>query len=363
MPEAWSASLPRLRTAAAITGTMALGAASGWLFSVLGVPLPWMLGAMTVTAIAALAGAPVRAPTLVRPVVLPVLGVLLGSSFSPQVFSNLGSYVVTMVAMIALVAISGAATVLYYRRIVGLDPVTSYFAGMPGGVMDMAIMGEEAGGDPRAIALAHAARIAIIVATVPFIVQFAEHVTLGPRVASSVSFAEAPLQTYVWMIATAAAGVVMGKLLHLPARYMLGPLVLSAVVHGAGFSDFVVPREVVNAAQVVLGTVTGCRFAGFARRQIVTIVGHSLIVNSLMIGVTCVVAWLLAPYSPGGFSSILLAFAAGGLSEMCLVALALRLDITFVIVHQLTRIALVIGSAPLVFRLIGKKPDQPPKRG
>lgn len=336
--------------------TLGVGSASGWLFQLLGAPLPWMLGSLSACAVLAIAGLPLAMPKVIRPAVLPMLGVMLGTNFSPKVLGQILNYAVTLPVMIVTMAILGWLAVTYYRRVAGFDQPTAFFSGMPGGIMDMAILGEEAGGDVRRIALVHATRIAVIVATVPFIVQFAEHVTLGPRQSTPVTFADAPLSTYAWLVGVALAGAGIGTLLRLPAKHMLGPLMLSAIVHGTGLTDFVIPREIVNGAQIILGCASGCRFAGFARREIVTILGHSVIVNGFLVAATCAVAWVLAPYSAGGFSSVLLAFAAGGLSEMSLVALALHLDIAFVLVHQLVRIALVVTIAPFAFRRVAPDP-------
>lgn len=343
-----------------VAATLSIGTASGWLFQQLGAPLPWMLGSLAACGALAIAGLPLAMPRIIRPAVLPMLGVMLGTNFSPNVLGQVLNYALTLPVMIVLMTVLGWASVVYYRRIAGFDGPTGFFSGMPGGVMDMAVLGEEAGGDARRIALVHAARIAVIVATVPFIVQFAEHVTLGPRQSTPVTLWDAPLATYVWVAAVAVLGSGLGALLRLPAKFMLGPLILSTLVHASGLTDFVIPREIVNGAQIILGCASGCRFAGFARREIFTILGHSVVVNGFIVAVTCAVAWLLAPFSPGGFSAVLLAFAAGGLSEMSLIALALHLDIAFVLVHQLIRIALVVSIAPFAFKGVG---DQPAKRG
>ena len=49
-------------------------------------------------------------------------------------------------------------------------------------------------------------------------------------------------------------------------------------------------------------------------------------------------------------SLVLLAFAPGGLSEMSLVALAMKAEVAFVALHHVVRIVLVIAFAPLVLR-------------
>jgi membrane AbrB-like protein len=357
----------RLRRALAMAATLALGTGSGWLFMHLGAPLPWMLGAMSACAAAAILGAPVQMPGGVRPFVLPLLGVVLGTNFTPKILSHVSGLALSLTAMGFVLIVASWAGMRYYARFAGFDRVTAFFSAMPGGLVDMAVMGEQAGGDIRKIALAHTARLAAIVAIVPFVVQIAEHVLLGPRQATPVTLADAPLSVYFWMVGVAAAGFWAGRLLKLPSYFLIGPLALSALVHGAGVTDFVVPRELVNGAQIVLGCATGCRFAGFAARQIVTTLAHAFAVNGLVIAFTCAVVWLISPMIGVGFTSLLLAMATGGISEMSLVALALHLDIAFVLIHQLVRLAAVVAIAPIAFRLfVGKRSeakDQPPNLG
>src|SRR4051812_49597262 len=60
-----------------------LGAAGGWTFAYLRLPLPWMLGPMTVCTVAALFRAPIAAPAVVRPPMTMVIGVLLGAGVTP----------------------------------------------------------------------------------------------------------------------------------------------------------------------------------------------------------------------------------------------------------------------------------------
>ncbi len=49
-----------------------------------------------------------------------------------------------------------------FERVCGFDRVTAWYAAMPGGLQDMVIFGEEAGGDPRALSLIHATRVLIV---------------------------------------------------------------------------------------------------------------------------------------------------------------------------------------------------------
>lgn len=67
----------------------------------------------------------------------------------------------------------------YFQRLWGFDFATSYYSAMPGGLQDMLIFGEEAGGDVRALSLIHAPRFMVIVFALPFLLKWACDVDLS----------------------------------------------------------------------------------------------------------------------------------------------------------------------------------------
>jgi hypothetical protein len=343
-----------------------LGAAGGWLFAWARLPLPWMLGPMTVCTIAALFRAPIAAPAVVRPPMTMVIGVLLGAGFSPAIIAQLPSWIPTILGLIAFIVVCGVACVTYFRVVAGYDPVTAYFSGMPGGLVEMVILGEERGGNARIIALIHSARILLIVMTLPFIVQWLEGVRLGARPAFGVSILDTPWRSDLWLVATGIVGAVVGDYLRLPAKYLLGPMLVSAAVHLAGLSDFKPPQEVVIAAQLVLGTTIGCRFLGTPPREILRVLLVSLGSTAILIAITLAFGFAVARLSAFGHIPLILAYSPGGLAEMSLVALALHIEVAFVAAHHVIRVFLVMVGAGLVFGFTptarqGK--DEPPRPG
>src|SRR5688572_6398910 len=66
-----------------------LGLLGGWIFARLSLPLPWMLGAMTACTLAAILHARIAAPAVVRPPMTMILGVMLGTGFTPDVLGQI----------------------------------------------------------------------------------------------------------------------------------------------------------------------------------------------------------------------------------------------------------------------------------
>jgi len=339
---------PYLRFFAALL----LGGSGGWLFARLNLPLPWMLGSMTACTLGAITRAPIAAPAVVRPPMTMVIGVLLGAGFAPEVLDHLGSWIPTLIGLVGFLLASGVACVTYFRKVAGFDPVTAFFAGMPGGLVEMVVVGEEKGGDGRIIALIHSARILLIVFTLPFVVQLLGGAPLGPRASFGGSLSAASWTSLLWLAGTAAAGGLFGHVARLPARFLLGPMLVSAAVHLSGASDFRPPGEIVSGAQIVLGTTIGCRFVGTEPREILRITLLSLGSTAILLGITVLSAVLVAQVSDYGIVPIVLAYSPGGLAEMSLIAVALHIEVAFVAAHHIARVLMVmVGAAPVFRRL------------
>lgn len=327
-----------------------LGLAGGVLFFALNLPLPWMLGALCLTLVAAVIGLPIRTPDALRPPVIAVIGVLLGSGFTPELLGRLPGWLPSLGMLALYAALSAAIVVPFYRRVGGFDPITAYFAGMPGGLTEMMMIGRAMGGDDRKIVLAHAARIVITVAAIAFWFRL----VLGFQVSGNPggpSLLSMGVQDIGILVTCGVVGVFAGIRLRLPAPTLLGPMLLSGIAHATGLTSSAPPPGLVIAAQVALGTMMGCRFLGVAARDVARALVLSSAATAMMLVLALGFAFALQAMLGLDRSLVLLAFAPGGLSEMSLVALAMQAEVAFVALHHVVRIVLVIAFAPLVLRL------------
>lgn len=336
---------------------LVLGAAGGALFWRLDLPLAWMLGAMTVTTLAAVGGVPLRISVHLRGVMVAVLGVMLGSAFTPDLLDRAGDWVVSLAALCPYLLVATLLCLVYFRRAGGYDRSTAFYSAVPGGLAQMIVLGTDQGGDTRAISLAHATRILLVVSTIPFWFRL----THDPVVAAAATaldlrphLLDVPLADLALLAAAAAVGSGLGLLLRLPAATLVGPMVVSAALHLTGVTASTPPVEAVAIAQVVLGTAIGCRFAG--TRAATMLHALALAVGALVILLAVAIGFALAvrAVTDLDFDALLLAYAPGGLAEMTLIALAQDIDPAFVSAHHTVRIALVVIFAPLVFRAVGR---------
>lgn len=345
--------LPRMLLA------LAIGTVGGALFHWLRMPLAWMIGAMVFVTVAATSGAPVVMSHRLRAVMIAVLGVMLGSAFTPDIVDHMLRWSSSIAALFAYVAISTALCMAYYRRVAGYDSVTAYYAAAPGGLSEMILMGSAMGGDERAISLSHGARILLIVLIVPFGFRLLQG--YQPGGAAGLPAGSVPLGDLAILAACAVVGFLVARLLRLPAAALVGPMGMSAAVHLLGFTESRPPAEAIAIAQIVVGTGVGCRFAGIAPTRILKALGLAVGATLILLGVSAGFSLALAGIVDIPFPGVLLAFSPGGLAEMSLIALALGIDVAYVSTHHVVRIFIVVTLAPAVFRLLRRnKPPAPP---
>jgi membrane AbrB-like protein len=336
---------------------LGIGAAGGVFFRAIGAPLPWVLGSMAACAAASIAGLPVAASSAARRPMAAVIGVVLGSSFRPDLLAQAREWIVPLLLLPLFLASAAFVCVTYFRRVAKFDPVTAYFAGMPGGIAEMVVMGSERGADERTVGLIHGARIFLVVFTLPFLIRLVATPVATPAVAPVTQGNVADLPLLGWSVGCVVAGLAIGRGLRLPAWHLVGPLAVSALVHATGIADFRIPAWALAAAQVGLGATIGCRFVGLTMRALLRTLLLAAGSTVLLLAIT--VAWATGIAAATGIDPVLLvlAYSPGGLAEMSMVALSLALEPAFVIVHHLTRVVLVLIGAPFAFR---PPPPAPP---
>lgn len=342
--------VPVARRLALIALTLALGAAGGYVATLLALPLPWMVGALIVVTAASIAGLPMAMSPLIRQPMTAIIGVMLGAAFTPAVLARFDDWIAPILAMAVYVVALTPLLTVYFRRVGGFDPRTAFFSAAPGGLNEMTLMGEALGADPRRIVLVHAARIFMVVLLIPFGFAFAGLYDTAQRPAAGGALLAISPKEVALLAGSAVAGYGIGRLLRLPAPLVLGPMLVSAAIHLAGWSDAKPPDLVVNVAQCVIGSAIGTRFAGTAVRTVLRILLLALGATTVMIGVGFGFALLLRPVTDASVPALILAFAPGGLTEMSLVALAMAIDTAFIAALHVVRIVFVIVIVPAMFR-------------
>jgi membrane AbrB-like protein len=332
-------------------GTLLWGVVGGWLFSLAGIPLAWMIGSMLFTAGLAVAGVRLTGPGKSRAGMIAVLGVMLGSAFTPDVLGQAANWIVSIVVLLVFVIVVTVVLAWGFQKYGGLEKREAILSATPGGFGEMILIAESYGADVRSISLIHATRVMFTVMLIPLYFRFFEGY-VPPDVSPMGSMGELAINDGFILLCCALVGYFGARRLKVPAAALLGPMLVSAVVHFLGFTKAQPPGELVNLAQIVIGTNVGCRFVGVKRQQLINPVGIGVIGAVITLGLAMAAAAGLNALTSLDKYALWIAFAPGGLAEMTLISLAMQLDVAFVSTHHIVRILFIVSAIGIVSRLL-----------
>ncbi|MGO1120767.1 AbrB family transcriptional regulator [Rhodovibrionaceae bacterium A322] len=347
----------------AICLALVLGALGGYMAFLLRIPLPWMIGSMLVTTVAALSGAPIAQAPPLRTAMIIVLGVMLGSGFTPEILDSLDRWSISLAAVALYILVSTGLGYLYFTRLCRHDPVTSYFSAAPGGLSEMIAVGSEMGGDGRVISLMHTLRILLVVMTLPLALRWLNDLNAADQPLPGPDLSSVGLLDMAALVACGVVGYFAARALRVPAAAVVGPMVVSATVHLMGLTDAKPPFEIVAAAQVAVGAAIGARFSGTALSLVLKSLKQAVGATVILLAITLIFSLALSFLIDEQLEALILAFAPGGLAEMSLIAIALQADAAFVATHHIVRIFLIVILAPLTFKLLASRKQAAKDKG
>lgn len=318
-------------------------------FKLMHLPLPWLLGPIFACLIASLAGVPMRGIKIVNDGMRTILGVAVGATFTTTLLGSMAGMWPTLLLIPVMTGCIGLVGVFYFQRLWGFDFATSYYASMPGGLQDMLVFGEEAGGNVRALSLIHATRIMVIVVALPFLLKWVWEADLSSppgAPASTIAFDQLGLMLFCGL-----AGWQIAKRVGIFGATILGPLLLAAALALTGILHHRPPAEAIWAAQFFIGMGVGSKYAGVTMVEVRTDLTAGLGFCVILLLLTVIFAEFihLADLAPP--LETILAFAPGGQAELTVLALIVGADMAFVVAHHVLRMFVVIFGAPLFARL------------
>ena len=334
-------------------GTLLLALAAAVLCAWLRIPLPWMIGPLLATSLASIAGAPTRSWPPLRNAAQWLIATSLGLYFTPQVTALVaGLWWAILLAIVWALALGwGFGRWLHARhagRMGGSPQVawaTTYFSGSIGGASEMTLLAEREGGRSDLVAAAHTVRLVIVTLVVPITLQYSglhglDATLPGARV---VDWRGLGLLAAL----TAAGGWLMARTGRANPWFM-GALLVSMGITMAGIEWSAMPRELTNAAQLVIGVSLGVRF----QREFLHAAPRWLLDVALgtvgMIVLCGLFALVLSWGTHLHAATLVLGTSPGGIAEMAITAKVLQLGVPVVTAFQVCRlVAVLVLVAPL----------------
>ena len=217
---------------------------------------------------------------------------------------------------------------------------------MPGGVIEMVILGEQLKADTSKITLVQSSRLLFIVLTLPFIIQYIFHIDISGNKLITTPINEIYLPDFFYLAIIGFLGAVGAKKLNVSAAYLIGPMILSIIAFSSGFVHSKPPDELLKFVQVIFGTIIGFTFKGVTLKVIAkTLIGTfgHFVILALVSAIFISIVYFVFDFP---IISILLAFSPGGQAEINLIAILVAANIPYITVHHIVRLFIVMNIAP-----------------
>ncbi len=340
-----------------IGNTFLLAAIGGFLFNILAIPLPWMLGPLSLVVIwSQVMKKPVVCPFYLRNGSLLVIGYMIGKTFSAAAAHQM--LVQLPIMLLVTVITLGMSLLLGYltHRRTGISLSTGLMGSVPGGFSQMVLMSEEIDNtDVSVVSFMHTIRLLSVIFIVPYLATQAAVATgavVGVQAAGATQapiFAPMPLNALP-LLALAFISALLAQRFHWPTPFLLGPIFGAALASMSGVNCPSLPSWLTISSQMVVGAYMG------AQIQVKNLANWRSLFAYTMLGVLVVIATsLAAAYFISyfyGYSNVtaFLSMAPGGVAEMSVTGIALQAELSVIASYQLFRLFFLMLMMPMMFR-------------
>ena len=334
-----------------ITHTICLSGAIIFLW--LEFPLPWLFGPLFSCLIAALIGINLYSIKILSDAMRTILGVAVGATVTLSFLLALPGFWNTLIFIPITVILSGIIGVWYFQKLCGYDFPTAYYSSMPGGLQDMLVFGEEAGGNVRAMSLIHATRVLVIIIALPILLTFIWGISLDKPPGDLIRNFE--IEQLIILGICGIAGWKIASFFGMFGASILGPLVLTAIASITGILQTRPPVEAIWAAQYFIALGIGVKYVGVTAQEIRKDILAGLGFCIFLLVITLCIVSLVIKYNLAPAVDAILSMAPGGQAELVVITLIVGADLGFVVAHHLFRIFIVILGAPIMERFMKSK--------
>ena len=321
--------------------------AAGSLFAWMNTPLPWMIGPLVAMAACNFGGLRMRPPPGGRELGQVVIGTALGLYFTPAVARQVASYWYLLLLAALLAIALGGLCGWFLSRATGEDRTTAFFASVPGGATEMAVLGERFGARVDRVAIAQSLRILVVVILVPYALTYSG--VHGADIYAPLT-ASLDWQGLAKLLVAAASVGGLFLLARLPNAFMLGPLATAIALTANDVQFSSMPVVLSNVAQALLGCALGARFERsflYGAPRYVTAVLTSILISLALAALAgAALAWISGLPVP----SLILATAPGGVAEMSITAKVLQLGVPLVTAAHVTRVIILVTTTGTIYR-------------
>ena len=327
-----------------------LAISGGFVAYNIGIPLPWMLGPLFIIGFFCALKFEIKLPKNPLPLVRALLGCVIGSNFTNEIFVNINQIGKSLYILPFFVVLMILSTYFVLKIIMNYDKKTSLIGSMPGGLNEMVLLVSEIGGNERIVTLLNTTRI-IMVVTIASILTHLFTEDFINETSEILYFSN--LDDLIFIFIISIIGFFVGKILSIPGYSIIGPMLLSSFLHAFGFINITPNIVLIIVIQIYLGSNLGLYFKGINLQEFLGPIKAGVL-STLISFIPLSLFLYFLNFLGFDLLSLILSYAPGGQAEMCILTLSIGGDIVFVSIHHVFRVFFVIIMAALLKKYLLK---------
>ncbi|GGB60311.1 AbrB family transcriptional regulator [Virgibacillus dakarensis] len=341
--------------------TLITAVIGGVLFTLLHVPVPWLLGPMVAVVIGTNVMNRVYVwPSSIRNTGMIIVGYTIGLSMTSTALKQMALQLPTMLLMTLLLMLLCSGIAFVISRFSGSDYSTSLLSSIPGGLTQVIMLAEETKGINLAVVtVTQVIRLMIIVIMMPLLVMIPifqqGEATVNAPVSATVPANWAGLFPNIIIFALVCiVFALVGSKINFPTAFLLGPLIGTTLLQLSGVEGPKLPPIVVDAAQLMIGTHVGSMLNINQLQNKMRTIGLAIASGVMLVIGGVILSMVLTKLYPISNATSLLSMAPGGMDQMGIIAHEIHADLSIVSGYQLFRTLFIYFAIPPAVKLMFK---------
>ncbi|MEW8987988.1 MAG: AbrB family transcriptional regulator, partial [Bacillus sp. (in: firmicutes)] len=325
----------------------------GTVFSVLHIPVPWLLGPMVFILIfSKLFNISFYWPGIIRDTGLIILGYSIGLSFTKAVLTTITMQLPVMFLFTTITLIICTLLAFAVAKISGLHFPTVLTGSIPGGLTQMVYFAQETKGiDVTIVTFLQVIRLFVIIFSVPLLVfsplfggDTSVPLQLGSQ-SSSYSLNDSYLELIIYGI-TVVLFALFGKKINAPTPFLLGPIIATICLNLTGMQGPELPPVIIDGSQLMISVFFGLLLNLDKLKNNRNILWLSLVSGMILVSATILLSYILGMIYHTSNVTAFLSLAPGGMDQMGIIAHEVKADLSFVAGFQMFRLLFIYFAIP-----------------
>jgi uncharacterized protein len=340
--------------------TLVIALIGGFIFNLIGIPIPWLLGSMTAILITSRFRS-VRFltwPRWLRDTGLVIVGYSIGLSFTQSSLIQMIVKLPSMLLMTLTIIIIAAIMAYIVSRLSGVDYPTVLTGSIPGGLSQIITFAEEVKGiDITTVTFFQVTRMLMIVFFVPLLI-FSPLIPKGEfqvpteTLLNVVPNGEHSIPLLVLFSILTFIFAKIGIKLKLPTPYLLGPMIGTAILNISGFAGPAVPSSLLDISQLMIGGYIGLLLKPEKLQNKAKIITLALLNGLVMVFASFTLSFVFVHYYHFSPVTAFLSLAPGGMDQMGIIAHEVNADLSMVTGYQLFRMFFIYFAVPPILKWV-----------